>query len=276
MMPKPDPTLDRTLGRIYLLEGAGGIGGLLARSSYSAGNWTNHACYFADGNGNITYLVDASQSMAASYRYAPFGKTLAADGPLANDNVYQFSSKERVQIDPQGDVPAFESLYYFGYRFYSPYLQRWINRDPLEERGGLNLYRCSLNNTVCLIDALGLACPAGYISQGTFWISTAPVTINAELPYSESWVAGFRTRYDAACHVWVECYNCVQEGTMDQTIVISTQYQVELCYNFATSGTRAIWVPTGRVDTHSTVSGVSYHLGPPKCSWGSCGAGPTA
>jgi len=27
-----------------------------------------------------------------------------------------------------------------GYRFYNPELGRWINRDPIEEEGGLNLY----------------------------------------------------------------------------------------------------------------------------------------
>ena len=59
------------------LEGAGGIGGMLARSSgYSGGNWSTHYFYHADGNGNITYLVDSSQAMAATYRYDPFGNTL--------------------------------------------------------------------------------------------------------------------------------------------------------------------------------------------------------
>jgi len=26
------------------------------------------------------------------------------------------------------------------YRFYNPITERWINRDPIEEEGGLNLY----------------------------------------------------------------------------------------------------------------------------------------
>ena len=63
------------------LEGAGGIGGLLARSSgYSSGNWTSHACYHADGNGNITCLIATNQSVVASYRYDPFGNTLSKSG----------------------------------------------------------------------------------------------------------------------------------------------------------------------------------------------------
>ena len=31
-------------------------------------------------------------------------------------------------------------LVYFGYRFYVPHLDRWLNRDPLQEQGGINLY----------------------------------------------------------------------------------------------------------------------------------------
>ncbi len=49
------------------LEGAGGIGGLLGRShGYSGGNWSTHNFYHADGGGNITYLVNSSQGLAAS------------------------------------------------------------------------------------------------------------------------------------------------------------------------------------------------------------------
>src|SRR5207237_9024684 len=70
------------------LEGAGGIGGLLARShGYSSGNWTTHNFYHADGNGNITYLVNSSEALAASYRYDPFGNTLSSSGTLASDNI---------------------------------------------------------------------------------------------------------------------------------------------------------------------------------------------
>lgn len=32
---------------------------------------------------------------------------------------------------------------------------RWLNRDPLEESGGLNLYGFCRNNAICAIDPLG-------------------------------------------------------------------------------------------------------------------------
>ena len=107
------------------LEGAGGIGGLLARSSgYSGGNWTSHAYYHADGNGNITCLINSSQSLVASYRYDPFGNTISQSGSLSSANVYRFSSKEIVSHTNS-------VLYYYGYRFYDPGFHRWLNKDPL-------------------------------------------------------------------------------------------------------------------------------------------------
>jgi RHS repeat-associated protein len=131
------------------LEGAGGIGGLLSWSvGYSAGNWSTHYFYHADVNGNITYLVDSSQGMAATYRYDPFGNTISSSGPQASANVYRFSSKE---------CNTNSGAYYFLYRFYDPSLQRWLNRDPLEEDGGVNLYGFVENDPVNHTDAFGLA-----------------------------------------------------------------------------------------------------------------------
>src|SRR5437867_10774454 len=88
------PTVSYTRGNDLsgTFEGAGGIGGLLGRSDgYSGGLWTSHNFYHADGNGNITYLVNNSQMPAASYKYDPFGNTITQSGSLADANVYRFS-----------------------------------------------------------------------------------------------------------------------------------------------------------------------------------------
>jgi hypothetical protein len=45
---------------------------------------------------------------------------------------------------------------YWG-RMYDPNLQRWIQRDPIGERGGLNLYRFAANSPVNFIDPFGAA-----------------------------------------------------------------------------------------------------------------------
>jgi RHS repeat-associated protein len=68
-------------------------------------------------------------------------------GSLAAANIYRFSSK-----DWNGNA----GLYYYLYRFYDPNLQRWLNQDPIQERGGINLYDYVYNNPVNRIDPNGL------------------------------------------------------------------------------------------------------------------------
>ena len=43
------------------------------------------------------------------------------------------------------------------YRAYDPSTGRWLNRDPIQERGGLNLYAYVNNNPVDRKDTLGLS-----------------------------------------------------------------------------------------------------------------------
>jgi len=135
------------------LEGAGGIGGLLARSvGNGSGGWASHAYYHADGNGNITYLETSAQGLGASYEYDPYGNLYTYSGSLAAGNVYRFSSKE---------CHLNSGMYYYLYRFYDPELQRWVNRDPLHELGGINLYGFVAN------------CPIGYFDSDGRWITIA-------------------------------------------------------------------------------------------------------
>ncbi|MGI5869484.1 MAG: RHS repeat-associated core domain-containing protein, partial [Kiritimatiellia bacterium] len=47
-------------------------------------------------------------------------------------------------------------LYYYGYRFYDPTMHRWLNRDPIEEKGGVNLYAFCRNDGLNLFDVMGL------------------------------------------------------------------------------------------------------------------------
>jgi RHS repeat-associated protein len=129
--------------------GAGGIGGLLARTDnrLPASYPNAHAYYHADGNGNITCLVNTSNVVVAGYAYDPFGAILVMSGPLAQANLYRFSSKE---------YHANSGLTYYLYRYYDPGLQRWSNRDPIGEDGGMNLYAALGNAPIGEIDAYGL------------------------------------------------------------------------------------------------------------------------
>ena len=51
---------------------------------------------------------------------------------------------------------AYDSPEVATYRFYDPNLQRWLNRDPIEEHGGFNLYGFVNGNPIGIFDLLGL------------------------------------------------------------------------------------------------------------------------
>jgi len=126
------------------MQGAGGVGGLLAITDASQGS---HFCAY-DGNGNVTALVKADGSgLAAQYEYGPFGEPLRATGPMAKANPFRFSTK---YTDYQS------GLVYYGFRYYGPATGRWPNRDPIDELGGMNLYGIVGNDPIDSYDMLGL------------------------------------------------------------------------------------------------------------------------
>ncbi len=118
----------------------GNIGGLLARST-STGN----VFYGYDGGGNVTSLTDSTGATVGTYTYDAWGNLLNSSGAQANDNPFRFSTKEQLA-----------GYTFYGYRFYSPGLGRWINRDPIREVGSLNSYEFVNNNAVNAADSYGL------------------------------------------------------------------------------------------------------------------------
>src|SRR5690625_4368657 len=141
------------------LEGAGGVGALLAIRDH-AENAVYYTAY--DGNGNVTALIDsADATVAALYEYGPFGESIRTSAPAADINPFRFSTK---YFDVETD------LYYYGYRYYSPGIGGWLNRDPINEPGHmlvrgetknnkeeeLNLYAMVRNDPVNAWDLLGL------------------------------------------------------------------------------------------------------------------------
>ena len=131
-------------------------------------------CY--DHNGNIVRYVSEAGAVAAQYLYDPYGNVVEASGPLADQFSFGFSTKYH---DRETGLVAYQQ------RFYHPPNGRWLNRDPIEEEGGLNLYAFCGNNVLHKIDALGKRC----------WpISTPTVKSNAE--WELQWIR-FKTITDS-------------------------------------------------------------------------------
>jgi RHS repeat-associated protein len=124
-------------------KNAGGVGGLLMVREHAAS-----ATHFVgvDGNGNVTALVKTDGSVTARYEYSPFGESIRTTGPAATLNPFRWSTKF---TDEES------GLIYYGYRYYSPTLGRWIGRDPIEEQGGRNLYGFCFNNPNLYVDPFG-------------------------------------------------------------------------------------------------------------------------
>ncbi|WP_256200567.1 RHS repeat-associated core domain-containing protein [Verrucomicrobium spinosum] len=98
----------------------------------------------SDLNGNVIGLVESN--LKAVYEYDPFGKPMRVSEPEEDLNPFQFSTK---YTDTE------TGLCYYGYRFYDAARGRWINRDPIEERGGVALYQMAGNCAVSQIDSDG-------------------------------------------------------------------------------------------------------------------------
>ena len=130
------------------LQGAGGIGGLLSASLSNPATSNSTTVFYAyDANGNVTDLVGANGESFAQYQFDPYGNTSSKSGVLADVNPFRFSTKY---------LDAETSLYYYGHRYHSPGLGRWISLDPIGEDGGFNIYGFVGNNPTTLVDPFGL------------------------------------------------------------------------------------------------------------------------
>ena len=100
------------------------------------------ASYFLhDANKNVMQRTDAEGNLTEKYEYTPFGGN---------------TGEARASIGFSSEAfDATTDLNYYNYRYYAPGLGRWTKRDPIGERGGINIFGYSSN--VCnKVDHLGL------------------------------------------------------------------------------------------------------------------------
>lgn len=95
-----------------------------------------------------TLELDQNAGLISQEWYYPFGGTAlwaGRDETEAKYKTIRYSGKER---DATG-------LYYYGFRYYAPWLQHWINPDPAGPVDGLNYYCMVSNNPTTFLDVLG-------------------------------------------------------------------------------------------------------------------------
>jgi RHS repeat-associated protein len=101
--------------------------------------------YTHDHLGSIREVTNSAGEVLARYDYDPYGKRTTLPSKVQVD----FGYTGHYHHAPSG-------LNLTLYRAYNPALGRWISRDPIEERGGLNLFGYVGNDPVNAIDPVGL------------------------------------------------------------------------------------------------------------------------
>jgi len=96
-----------------------------------------------DIQGSLITLIQPNGNSCGCCRYTPFGEQTTKD----HTSPWRFASK---RYDPETD------LIYFGRRYYSPNLGRWITADPQGFDDGPNLYAYVHNSPMITLDLHGL------------------------------------------------------------------------------------------------------------------------
>jgi RHS repeat-associated protein len=106
----------------------------------------NTALYYVkDHLGSVTDVIDAQGKRLGELDYGPYGETVKTTGQVTD---YRYAGMFHL---PE------TGLYLTHYRLYDPNAGRWLNRDPIGETGGLNLYGYVGENPVNRVDLLGLS-----------------------------------------------------------------------------------------------------------------------
>ena len=149
------------------MQGAGGVGGLLAVVK-------DTAIYIPawDANGNIIEYSANEGTIVAHREYDPFGGTVVYTSQSALTNqqsamsfTHWFSTKPWCPVT---------GLSEYQYRKYSPAIGRWLSWDPIGEAGGVGLYVIVRNSPVVFSDMLGLKPDASIQVWGPFPYKSHP------------------------------------------------------------------------------------------------------
>jgi len=127
-----------------------------------------------DSFGNVIALMDMQKNLVESYRYSAFGEMQVFNKGRQINNPWRFSSK---RLDEE------TGLFYFGERYYSPVIGRWITPDPAGFADGPNLYAYVHNQPLIYIDP-----------DGQFAMFLIPLAISLAIDYcvpaAATYVAG--------------------------------------------------------------------------------------
>ncbi|WP_232445100.1 RHS repeat domain-containing protein [Burkholderia ubonensis] len=102
-----------------------------------------------DQIGSSLIELDAQADLLSREEYYPYGGTAIWSTRSDIEAKYKYVRYSGQERDASG-------LYYYGLRYYAPWLARWLNPDPAGPVDGLNLFCMVGNNPIVLLDQEGL------------------------------------------------------------------------------------------------------------------------
>ena len=108
--------------------------------------------YVLNDHVNVTSIINTSGTVQERYGYNAFGtsRVMNASFVVQSSSSYNWETRfAAYRWDSES------GLYQVRYRYYHPLLGTWINRDPIGENGGLNLYGFVNNRPISNIDPDG-------------------------------------------------------------------------------------------------------------------------
>ncbi|QTH13312.1 RHS repeat-associated core domain-containing protein [Pseudomonas corrugata] len=145
---RADSGTGESLQVIIAQGGLGSVRVLHWESTPPSGTNDRYRYGFSEHLGSIGLELDRDGRIISQEHFYPFGETAF----LAGDDVIEVSYKTVRYSGKERDATG---LYYYGYRFYVPWLQRWASPDPAWSIDGLNFYRMVRNNPITLSDTDG-------------------------------------------------------------------------------------------------------------------------
>ncbi|WP_248739219.1 RHS repeat domain-containing protein [Pseudomonas sp. MWU12-2029] len=137
------------LHRITVATGVGEVMCLHWVAGKPPGIDADQVCYsHSDHLGSSVTQIDQRAQVISRESYYAFGNTatMAARSQIEAD--YKFIRYSGKEMDVTG-------LYYYGARYYAPWLCRWVSADPVEDADGLNRYVFVGNNPMTYVDTNG-------------------------------------------------------------------------------------------------------------------------
>ena len=169
-----------------------------------------------DANGNITEYVSGGGVILSHSEYSSFGRQLVHTG--SDDFTHRFSTKPYCRKT---------GMLEYQLRKYNPWCGRWINRDAIEEDGGLNLYGFVGNNSKTMYDKKGTIGVGSLILPGVTSVAVVALALKVTDCYNKTiGSAGDYGNRDGYAHCVVACNfnNCMGEdagkiGRMASSII---------------------------------------------------------